>query len=664
MQNELFADHPFLGRGKKEDIRRMSYGLPPVPETGWVMPKEFPRLDSAKMICIDCETWDPELLEHGPGWGRGVGHIVGLAVGTEDARWYFPMRHTLGQNLPPNVVLEWAKEAFAGPQPKVFANAQYDMGWLAWEGVTVNGPIIDVQIAEPLLDEHANSYSLDTLAVKYLGEHKVDTLLYDWAHRAYGGNPGRVQAGNIYRCPSELVGPYAEGDVTLPLKIWEHQKKLLEQQELGKIFAIESQLPRILVGMRLKGVRVNLEAAEQAKKELRQKVVGLVSDIKNLSGVAVDLWAADSVAKAFSRCGVPFGKTPTGKPSFPSDWLEHHDHPLAGMLRQARKYDKAIGTFIDGYVINSQVNGRVHGQFHQLRSDNGGTVVGRFSSSLPNLENLPARDPEIGSLVRGLFLPEEGQEWHCADFSQIQFRIMTHYAIGKGAEEAREKYNSDPTTDYHNMTKQLIYEITGEDLSRKVVKNINFGLAFTMGVDKLAGELGLTVEEATPLINAYHAGVPFIRQTSDIIAATAQKRGYIKGILGRRHRFLYWEPAEWRLRGQVKLSKDHDEVERLVKLAGGRKVVRAFCQLGLNRLAQDGEGSHMKKALVDCYNMGLFDQVGYPLNIVHDDVSFSTQDEAAIKEVTYVMENAVEWKVPIRVEREKGASWGALEKVK
>ncbi len=668
MSNDLFADHPFKGRATKEDLRRVSYGLPPVPVTGWVTPSTFPRLDSAKEICIDCETYDPELLTKGPGWGRGVGHIVGIAVGTEDARWYFPMRHTVGAgNLPVQAVLDWCRDAFSNPhQPKVFANAQYDLGWLKHEGVDVAGEIIDVQIAEPLLDEHAKSYSLDTLAVKYLGEHKVDSILYAWSYKAYGGKVGRPQAGNIYRCPPNLVGPYAEGDVDLPLRIWKHQKYQIEQQGLMEIFKIESQIPRILVGMRMKGVRVDLAKAERVREELSNKIKGISAQIKDITGESVDLWAADSIARAFDSVGIEYGKTATGKPSFTSDFLEHHASPLAGMIRTARKYDKAINTFIDGYVINMQSNGRVHGQFHQLRGDDGGTVVGRFSSSLPNLENIPARDPEIGRLVRGLFLPEEGQSWATLDFSQIQFRIMVHYAMGVGAEEARKKYLEDPTTDYHNMTQALIFETTGIKLDRKPVKNINFGLAFTMGVDKLARELGLTKEEAIPLIDAYHAGVPFVRHTSEAVSNIAATRGYIVGILGRRHRFPHWEPRKWGMRSSVKLSTNRDEVEAMLRAlgekSGPRDTVRAFTHLGLNRLAQDGEGSTMKKALVDCYNQGLFDSLGFPINIVHDDVSFSNPgNEEAMAEVKHIMQTAVKWKVPILVEREDGPNWGDLK---
>ena len=645
----------------------------------WKPPRQFPRLDSAKKICIDCETYDPELLTKGPGWGRGVGHIVGVAVGTDDGhRWYFPMRHTVGEgNLPAAAVLDWCRDEFGrAHQPKMFANAQYDLGWLSHEGVEVAGGIIDVQIAEPLLDEHAHSYSLNTLARKYLGETKVDEALYDWCHEQYGGKPGRPQAANIYRAPPSLVGPYAEGDVDLPLRIWEKQLPLLEEQGLMEVFAIESVIPRILVGMRRNGVRVSLDRADQVSSELMTKAKSVVAEIKRQTGIEVNVWAADSIAKAMDKLGIAYPRTAkTNKPSFTADWLQHHESPVARMVRDARRYEKAVSTFVKGYVYDKQVNGRVHGEFHQLRSDNGGTVVGRFSSSNPNLENIPARDPEIGPMMRSIWIPEDGHQWTVFDYSQIQFRIMTHYAEGAGAEEARAKYNADPTTDYHNMAQALIHETTGILLDRKPVKNINFGLAFTMGVAKLAAEMGITVAEAKPLINAYHAGLPFVRTTSDNVSAVGQRRGFIRGILGRRHRFTKWEARDWDLRRTLGLFDTQEACLQAQatyyaeqgknRILRERDAVRAFTHLGLNRLAQDGEGTTMKKALVDCYKAGLYDVVGYPLNIVHDDVNFSNpgtpEAEEALAEVQRIMTTAVKWSVPILVERGDGPNWGEVE---
>ena len=137
----------------------------------------------------------------------------------------------------------------------------------------------------------------------------------------------------------------------------------------------------------------------------------------------------------------------------------------------------------------------------------------------------------------------------------------------------------------------------------------------------------------------------------------AQRRGYIKGIIGRRHRFIHWEAAKYEQRGEVST----DEVAMREKYG---RIVRAYTQNGLNRLAQDGEGSHVKKALGDCHAAGIFDALGFPLNIVHDDVSLSNaggkEQEEALQEAKEIMEKAIEWKVPMRVERSDGENWGAV----
>lgn len=662
MQDSLFDDHPALS--KSPTVRKAAYALPPIPNTGWKAPTTFPRLDGAKAIAIDCETYDPDLLTHGPGWGRGVGHIVGIAVGTDDGqRWYFPMRHTVGEgNLPPEAVLQWARDEFGRVhQDKVFASSQYDIGWAAEEDVAIAGNIIDILIAEPLLDEHARSYSVETLGHKYLGEGKVSQALYEWCARAYGGKPDSSQRKNIWRAPPALVGPYAEGDVDRPLRIWQKQKPLLEEQGLMELYKIEAVLPRILVGMRMKGVRVDVAGAERVKERLAASAKEALRKCKVIAGVDVDIWAAASIARALDKCGIEYPKTAKGAPSFTSEWLDHHPAEITSLIRDARRYDKAGATFIDGYILDKHSRGRVHAQFHQVRAEEGGTIVGRLSSSTPNLTNIPARDKEIGPLIRGLFLPEESAQWTVYDFSQIQFRILVSYASGGGADAARERYNTNPKTDYHNLAGDLIRENTGQELGRKETKGCNFSIAFTGGAAVVAQLLGITIDEAKHLIEQYHAGLPFVKTTTNKVAAVAQQRGYVKGILGRRHRFDKWEPRSWDKRKAFKLN-DKESLMREMGTSNERDVCRAFSHLALNRLCQDGEASHVKLALVNCYKAGIFETIGYPLAVVHDDVNFSTngspEHEAALTEAKHLMENAIKWNVPMLVERADGANWG------
>ena len=472
--------------------------IPPIPETGWCAPHEFPRLDAAKELVIDVETYDPNLMTHGPGWPTGDGHIVGLAVGTDDGcQFYLPMRHEYGGgNMDPEMVLKWAREELTrDSQSKYGANLLYDIGWLGTEGVDVQGKLIDVQFAEPLLNEHAFSYALGSLAEQYLNETKVEDELYTWLQRAYGGREGRKQAGNIYRSPVALCGPYAQSDVDLPYRIYQKQKPLLEQQGLMGVMEMECDLIYQLVAMRRKGVRVDVEGAEQTREKFLEREAILQIQLDKFSGrTGFSSDASTDMKAAFDILGLEYPQTAAGNPSFAKDVLEGLDHPFTKAILEKRKLSKARGTFIEGYILDKNHNGRVHPQLHPLKRDDGGTVSGRMSSSHPNIQNIPARDEEIKKLIRGMFLPEPGCEWFAPDYSQIEYRMFAHYA---GDDKLIHAYQ-DPSADFHNVTGELL----GGGLPRPVVKNFNFMLLYGGGKKKLASMLreNLTETEAQEIL--------------------------------------------------------------------------------------------------------------------------------------------------------------------
>lgn len=662
--------------------------LPSIPDTGWTAPKEFPRLDNAPVIALDTETYDPNLLTHGPGWGRGDGHIVGISVAVPDGRgfrsWYFPMRHTVGGgNLAPEMVLKWARRELTRPgQPKIGANLEYDVGWLQQEGVNVAGQLIDVQYAEPLLDEHRLSYALEVLAQQYLGEGKVTSALYDWIALAYG-NKSKPRK-DIYRSPAALVGPYAEADASHPLRIWEKQRPLLEEQGLMGLFRMECDLIPILVKMRMRGVPVNAAGFDKAAAEMHSYKKAAERALEKLVGFPVNPNEKDALVRAFDKLGLTYRKTAKGNASFTKDFLEQHPHEIAEHIREIRRWEKGL-QYVEAYRDRFAVNGHIHASYHPLRGEDGGTIVGRFSASMPNLTNVSTRDPEMKRLIRGLFLPFHGERWRSRDFSQIQFRIMVHYAMGPGSDEARQRYIDNPHTDYHDMALEMTAPVAGWDIStpekfaswRKPVKNINFALAFTGGVPTLMKQLGKPKQEVEQLMEQYHGALPFLKYTSDRIDATAQERGYIRGVLGRRHRFSLWQPKCWALRDYVPPHPDPDQVSNKVdallrnpppgvnraKLFGG--IQRAYTHLGLNRLAQDGEGSTIKRSMVLCAAAGIYDVIGYPLGTVHDEVLHSDpmtkEAEEAFAEQKRIMETCVKWKVPMIVGDEVGEHWGALK---
>jgi len=641
---------------KQEGRSAVIRNMPEIPDTGWIKPSYLPDLSSAPIIAVDCETYDPDLLTFGPGWARNKGHLVGVSIGVPGGhRWYFPLRHEVepADNWPIEPVLRWLQETLGNPkQFKVGANLTYDVGWLRQEGVIVRGSLLDVQFAEALLNE-ISEVALETMAQKYLGEGKDSSLLYRWCSDFYGGPVSGRQRANIYRTPPRLTGPYAESDADLPLRLIEKLWPLLAKENLLGLFQMECDLIYLTIEMRFSGVQIDLGKAEQLRELLLQKENEEKLVLRGLTGFEVNVNASDSLAKAFDTIGLAYGKTAKGNASFTKAFLAGIKHPVADSINKIRKLAKLRGTFVESYILESHVNGMVYGQFHQLRSDEGGTRSGRFSSSTPNLQNLPSRDDELAPMVRGLFIPDYGHfQWRRYDYSQIEYRMLIHFAIGEGSDDARRRFNKFPDTDYHEWTQALVLEKTGKDLNRKAIKNINFGLIYGMGIEALSGGLGLSLKDGKMLAKAYHEGVPFAKETMNSCMEEVQLTGKISTILGRCSRFDSWEPVGWNNR-TIPVSYD-----KAILL--WRDIQRAHSHKALNRKLQGSAADLMKKAMWLCWKDGVFDATGIPRLTVHDELDFSDPGgkEEAFEEMRYRMENALPLSIPVKADGEKGMDWG------
>ncbi len=641
--------------------RSIARSMPPIPDTGWVPPKYLPDLSTAKVISIDLETYDPELIEHGPGWARGIGHIVGVAIGADcGGRWYFPIRHEIEpeMNWDAEVVLMWLRKTLSNPeQPKVGANIIYDIGWLKQENVEVKGSLYDVQYAEALLNE-ASHVALEVLGKKYLGEGKESNELYQWCADYYGCAANSKQRKNIYRTPPRLTGPYAESDADLPLRIIAKQWGLLSKEGLLDLFLMECQMIPLYIEMRFAGVTVNIPYAEQLCEDLKKKETVFQAELDKLVGFGVNVNAGDSLAKAFDSLSVSYPRTEKGNPSFVKIWLEALDHPLGDLIKEVRKHQKLRSTFVEGYILNSHIGGKIYGQFHPLRGEEGGTRSGRYSSSTPNLQNIPSRDLILAPLIRGLFIPDIGHEaWKKYDYSQIEYRFLVHYAVGKSGDDARQMFNDNPDMDYHAFTQNLVKELTGMVIERKPIKNLNFGLIYGMGKDKMGRELGLTKAKTNELFNAYFKAVPFAKDTMASVMEEAKKTGVITTILGRKSRFDQWEPSDWNKKGKA-LS-----IDKALLYYG--QIQRAYTHKALNRKLQGSAADLMKKAMWQCYTDGVFDVTGVPRLTVHDELDFSDpggKDEAFL-EMKHIMENAIPLNIPVKADGEVGPSWGDLKDI-
>lgn len=667
----MFFDDEDLGGLKRNIALRVP---PPVPDTGWKPPSEFPNLSGAAVISIDTETKEPD-FDHGPGWGRGKGHIVGFSLAAQDragnrGKWYFPVRHEVDthDNLDPATCFRWLKAQLETPHiPKVGANLIYDVGWLTTENIYTQGDLHDVQFAEALIDNDA-FVALEILGQKYARNGKETELLYTWLSYAYGGSANSDQRANIYRAPPKLVGFYGEQDADLPLTILEKQWPILHNEDIFDLYRMECEMIPLLVRMRLTGVQIDLNVAEQLYGELNNDIKKLYHQLYEVSGIHANVNSSDDLAKIFDKFGIAYPRTAEGKPSFRKEWLTSQTHSITDLVNSIREHEKIRGTFVKSYLLESNVNGRVHCTFHPLKSDENGTLTGRFASSDPNLQNIPVRSA-LGKRVRKAFIPDYGHvAWEKNDHSQIEYRMLAHNAVGTGSDELRATYNSDPRTDYHNKVFQAFCPFMGWDYAtmpkeemkerRRPIKNVNFGLIYGQSEKSLAYKAGLAADQAKGFFKAYHEAAPFVRPTMKSIAKEVQMYGFVTTILKRRIRFNHWEPIDER--------KPALPYEIAVRTYGTR-IKRAGDYRGVNYKLQGSAADVLKKGMHKCFKDGVFDVIGVPKLQVHDELDFSVIDDSPRQQEAYsymrhVLETATPGvSVPLLVDHGRGPNWGSID---
>ena len=619
------------------------------PKSEWVPPNELPNIFEAKQIAVDVETRDPNIKTLGPGWARNDGEVVGYAIAVDGWSGYIPIRHKYGGNLDERIVNKWLKKVFESPADKIMHNAQYDAGWIRRMGFTLNGRIIDTMLISALLDENRFSYSLNALAYDHLGKVKSEKGLTE-AARGFGLDP----KAELWKMPAMYVGPYAEGDAELTLELWKYLSGQLGKEDLWPIANLELELLPCLIDMTWRGVRVDQDKVERTRTSLLKREKDVLAQIKKLVGYDIEIWAAASISKAFEALSIDYPRTEKGAPSFTKQFLSDHSHQLPQLIVQARNLNKTSGTFINTILKHCHSDGRIHSHINQIRSDDGGTVSGRISMNNPNLQQIPARDPELGPMIRSLFLPEEGEKWAAIDFSQQEPRILVHYAYiyGKskgltldGVGEFVHGYRNNPDMDFHTMVAEMA------QIPRKQAKTINLGLMYGMGVGKMSDQLDITLEEAKELVRQYHTRVPFVKMLMTGVQNRLNDKGSsgsIRSLLGRKCRFDLWEPDTFAMNKALpyrEAVQEHGETTRLK---------RAYTYKALNRLIQASAADMTKKAMINIYKTGRI-----PLIQIHDEIAMSVKDKNDAKKIAQMMETAVELEVPSKCDVEIGPDWGS-----
>ena len=611
--------------------------------TEWSAPENYPDLKGHKYIAIDLETKDPNLKTRGSGAIQGMGEIVGFAIAVDGWSGYYPIAHEGGGNMDRQKVLKWIKEVLETPATKIFHNAMYDICWLKAYGFKINGMIVDTMVMASLIDENRFSFTLNSISFEFLREVKDEKALKEAAQSF-----GLDAKAEMYKLPAMYVGNYAEKDAELTLELFKTLSREIKKQNLENIYQLETELFPCLIEMKFKGVRVDVEKAHKLKQQLNTEEKQLLLEVKKHTGEEVEIWAARSIAKVFDKLALSYELTSKSKlPSFTKNFLSEHPHPTIKLIAKAREINKAHTTFIDT-ILKHQYKGRIHADINPIRSDQGGTVTGRFSYSNPNLQQIPARNKDLGPMIRSLFIPEVNHKWGCFDYSQQEPRLVVHYAAATepicfddSVINIVKKFKND-SVDFHQTVADMA------DISRTQAKTINLGLFYGMGKNKLQAELGLSKVDADNLFNKYHENVPFVKDLMNRTSNHAQESGSIGTLLGRKCRFDKWEPNTFGMHTPM----SYEEAERTY---GRGRIKRAFTYKALNKLIQGSAADMTKKAMLDLYKEGIIPHIQ-----IHDELDISIESEEQAKKIIEIMENAVTLAVPNKVDFESGDTWGDI----
>ena len=686
------------------------------------------NLEGIDTVAIDLETYDPNLKTKGSGAVRKDGFVTGIAIATKNQTFYFPIAHHMTDNLNTKETWNYLNEKVFQNKDitKVFHNAMYDVCWIrSATGQMLKGKLLDTMIAASVIDETRMRYSLDSISKDYLKESKYK---YDLAEKVLEWSNGMIKdpMSNMHKLPHHLVKDYAEQDVNLTLKLWELFEKKLDEvlytkikadgskefKTCRKIFELETKLFPCLVDMKFKGVRIDVEKAKVLGKLLEKRRDNLLKIIKKHTDVDIDIWAASSIKTLLEHQKITdYEKTkdrkkklkgkdgknildekgepktelvPSTTPKLPKDYLKTHKNRFLRMIVKARECDKAKNTFVEG-LLDFVHEGRIHADINQIRSDQGGTVTGRFSMSNPNLQQIPSKGI-IGKKMRELFIPDEGCVWGSFDYSQQEPRIVVHYALTlypyknpdiempnnlRESLERIEKSYKTSDVDFHQVVADMA------QISRTTAKTINLGLFYGMGKIKLASELNLTKAQANTLFNTYHEKAPFVKKLSQDLIEFAEDNKLLFTLGDRFCRFNRWETRDREWNSKINRYEPVDILtEEKAKIAFKAELLDkfkdsiadnymkdftnyykpAFTYKALNRLIQGSAADMTKKAMVDLYEQGILPQIQ-----IHDELCLSIKNDKEAKKVEQTMKYAIPLKVPNKVNYKKGSNWGSIK---
>ncbi|EWG10497.1 DNA polymerase I [Cytobacillus firmus] len=541
--------------------------------------------------------------------------IIGFSVANDKGNFFF----SKDKALESDVFKRWAEDE---TKKKTVYDAKRSEVSLRHHGIHLKGADFDLYIASYIINPSQTIEDIASIAKNH-GYHAIQS------DEAFYGK------GAKRRIPEETelavhLARKAAALMTLREKL---DSDLKENQQSELFYDLEMPLSLILADMESAGIKVDLERLRTMGQDLLSKLDEIEKRIHELAGEAFNINSPKQLGVIlFEKLGLPvIKKTKTGY-STSADVLEklENDHEIIRDILHYRQLGKLQSTYIEGLlkVVNKET-GKVHTRFNQAL-----TQTGRLSSTDPNLQNIPIRLEE-GRKIRQAFVPSEpGWAIFAADYSQIELRVLAHIADD---EKLIEAFIED--MDIHTKTAMEVFHVNADEVTsnmRRHAKAVNFGIVYGISDYGLSQSLGITRKEAGKFIDRYLESYPGVKQYMDDIIHEAKQKGYVSTLL---HRRRY-----------------------LPEITSRNFNLRSFAErTAMNTPIQGSAADIIKKAMIDMADRLRKEELKARLLLsVHDELIFEApEDEIEIlkKIVPDVMENAVELKVPLKVDYSYGPTW-------
>jgi DNA polymerase-1 len=629
---ELFTQLGFRRFAESMHAANSGDGSAPPKERTWDVidtENKFSRflteLNEQKTFCVDLETTGLDAIQ---------ADIVGWAFSWQaHTGYYLPVDAPLGQpTLDARSVLESLRPLLEDPEITIVnQNIKYDMLVLRRAGVCLEGVGLDPMVGDYLLNAGARGHSLDKLAEKYL-QHRmipISDLIGD----------GKQQK-KMFEVDVTKAAEYAAEDADIAWQLSQRIAEELRKEGLWELYwDLERPLISVLAEMEFTGIRVKVEELQEQSEQAGLQLNTLVSEIYDLAEHEFNIDSPKQLGKIlFEELQLPvLKKTKTGA-STAQDVLEKLAvmHPLPKKVIDHRRLSKLKSTYLDALptMVNPQT-GRIHASFNQVVA-----ATGRLSSSDPNLQNIPIRTT-AGRQVRKAFIPEEpGWKLVCADYSQVELRILAHFSGDDALQTAFQEEE-----DIHTSVASEIFDVDSGEVDeemRRVAKAVNFGVIYGQSPFGLSEALGISQAEATEFIDNYFTRYAGVERYLEELLEEVDRDGYARTILGRRRPITGISSTTGRQRN---LSE----------------------RTAINSVIQGSAADLIKQAMINVHSrLRREEHPGKMLLQIHDELVFETPPGDAsflIELVREEMETALKLKVPLVIDMKWGENWLETEKI-